>query len=148
MWLKALGFFLLSSVKFAVATLPIAVAFSYREALLISISGGIAGSFFFLYIWKYILNVWSVYIVRKPEVSSQQIKINKKRRQIIKIKNSYGYWGIVILTPVILSIPIGAFLLSQYFKNEKLKFLHLSLVICFWGLAFVSFFEFFYDKFF
>ncbi len=148
MWLKALGFFLLSSVKFAVAALPIAVAFNYQEALFISISGGIAGAFFFLYIWKYILEVWNIHIVKKVEKPILKVKVNKKKRQIIKLKNSYGYWGIVILTPVILSIPVGAFILSQYYKNEKLKFLHLSVVVSIWGVFLISFFEFFYDQFF
>jgi len=143
MLLKAIGFFLLSSVKFAVATLPISAIFSFGEAWLISVSGGIAGAFFFLYIWDYILRVWSVYIIRH-EKKAKEFKINKRKRKIITIKNSYGYWGIVILTPVILSIPIGAFLLDQYFKNQRYKFLHLSLSITFWGTIFIGFFELFW----
>jgi len=144
MWLKAIGFFLLSSVKFAVATLPISLMFSFTEAWLISVSGGIAGAFFFLYIWDYVLRMWTIYIVKR-EKKVKEFKITKQKRKIISIKNSYGYWGIIILTPVILSIPIGAFLLDQYFKNQSYKFLHLSLSIVFWGTVFVSFFELFWN---
>ena len=119
MWLKAIGFFLLSSVKFAVASLPIAASFGYKQSLIILISGGLFGAFFFLYIWKEVFHFWKIYIIKKDSSEKRIFKINKKKRRIIKIKNTYGYWGIIFLTPVILSIPVGAFLLMQYFKNMK-----------------------------
>jgi len=140
MIIEAIGYFLLSTVKFAVATLPIAVRFLYPQALAISILGGIAGVAFFLFLWDKILRIWHVYIYRSSK--EKIFKITKKKRRIIKLKNMYGYWGIVILTPLIISIPIGVFLLIQYFRNHKYKFLHLSLSVSFWGLVLVSFFKF------
>ena len=146
MWLEAIGFFLLSSVKFAVATLPIAIRFNFYTALFISITGGLFGAFFFLFLWEKIMDIWNIYIFKKDSEESTPIKFNNRKRRIISIKNSYGYWGILILTPVILSIPIGAFILSQYFKKKRLKFLHLSISIIFWGFLLISFFKFFYQN--
>jgi len=142
MWLKALGFFLLSSIKFAVASPLIAASYSFSYAWIILVSGGIFGNFFFLYVWEHILNIWNVYIIKKG-VKEKAIKVNKSRRKIIKIKNSYGYWGIVILTPVFVSIPIGAFLLVQYYKTKRYKFLHLCISVTFWATIYISFFQFF-----
>ena len=141
MLLEGIGYFLLSTVKFAVATLPIARRFSYAEGLLISILGGILGIVFFLFLWDKILHVWRIYIVRSTKKKKKAFKINKKKRRIIKLKNKYGYWSIVMLTPLIISIPIGVFLLLQYYKSTKYKFLHLSLSVIFWGFTLISFFK-------
>lgn len=143
MIIKVLGFFLLSSVKFAVAVIPIALSFSYFESLCISISGGIFGAFFFLFVWAKVLYLWNIHIRKKENKTTKPFKINKKRRKMIRIKNSYGYWGIVITTPLLLSIPFGAFLLMQYYKNRNYKFLHLSLFIILWSFVLVSLFKFF-----
>ncbi len=143
MLLKAIGFFLLSSVKFAVATLPISLAFSFKEAWIISISGGIFGAFFFLYVWEYVIKLWNVFLVKKED-RVKVFRISKQRRKLVRMKNSYGFWGIIILTPLILSIPIGAFLLARYFKHKRFRFLYLSLSVVVWGSAFISFFELFW----
>ena len=58
------------------------------------------------------------------------------------MKNTYGYWGIVILTPIVISIPIGVFLLLQYFTHHKYKLLHLSLSVILWSLTLITFFKF------
>jgi len=141
MLLEGLGYFLLSTVKFAVATLPIATRFPFVEGLFISISGGIIGVVFFLFLWDKFLHIWKIYIVRSSG-KDKKFKISKKKRKIIKLKNSYGYWGIVILTPLVVSIPIGVFLLLQYYTARKYKFLHLSLSVIFWGVTLISFFKF------
>ena len=141
MIIEGLGYFLLSTVKFAVATLPIATRFPYVEGLLISILGGITGILFFLFLWDKFLHIWKIYIVRSVE-KQKKFKISKKKRKIVKLKNSYGYWGIVILTPLVISIPIGVFLLLQYYTIRKYKFLHLSLSVIFWGVTLISFFKF------
>ena len=142
MIIEAIGYFLLSTVKFAIATLPISLRFSYPNALLISISGGLIGVFFFMFLWEKLFQIWTIYIYKSNKPKSKIITINKKKRRIIILKNKYGYWGIVILTPVILSIPLGVFLLIQYFRNRKYKFLHLALSVSFWGFILISFFRF------
>jgi hypothetical protein len=141
--IKIIGFFFLSTVKFAVATLPIAVAFPFEQALLISISGGITGAFFFMYLWARILKIWYFFISKKPTVDDNKIQINRKRRRVVKLKNTYGYWGIIFLTPSLLSIPLGAFILMNFFKKRRYIFLHLSMSIAIWGVLLVGFFSLF-----
>lgn len=45
---------------------------------------------------------------------------NRRNRLIIKIRNSYGFAGIIILTPVLLSIPIGTFLALKYYSKNAI----------------------------
>ncbi len=41
---------------------------------------------------------------------------------MVKLRRGYGMWGIILLTPVLLSLPIGAFLLRKYYRGNKLSF--------------------------
>ncbi len=140
-FLKALGYFLLSTVKFAVSAVPISVTFSYYQSLLISISGGIFGVFFFMFLWNRVLKMWQLIFPRSKK--DKPIIINKRKRKIVKIKRDYGYWSIVAATPSILSIPLGVFILVNYYPSKKGKFIHLSLSVIVWGFLLISFFSLF-----
>ncbi len=146
MWavvLKALGFFLLSTVKFAVAAVPIALAFPFEQAWLISVSGGMFGGFFFIYLWAKVLRIWHFFISKNTNATASKVHFNSKKRRVVKIKRSYGYWGIIILTPSILSIPLGAFILVNYYKKRRFVFWHLSLSIALWATLIISFLQIF-----
>ncbi len=139
LFLEALGYFLLSTVKFTISAVPISMTFNYYQALLILISGGIFGVFFFMFLWNRVLKVWRLISPRSKK--EKAIIINKRKRKIIKIKRSYGYWSIVAATPSILSIPLGVFILINYFPNRKRKFIHLSLSVAAWGFLLISIFS-------
>ncbi len=142
LFLKALGFFLLSTVKFTVSALPISMTFPYYQALFISISGGIFGVFFFMFLWDKVLKTWQFIFYKDKEHSKEKpLVINRRRRRIVKIKKDYGYWGIVATTPSVLSIPLGVFILMTYFPNTKRKFIHLSLSVVVWGFLLISIFS-------
>jgi hypothetical protein len=108
--------------KFA-ATFPVAVYamnMSVFEILLYSNIGGIIGVFFFSYVWKFLIDLW---ITHQPETFKRYKKKKKiftrRSRLFAKIRNRYGLPGIVILSPVILSIPVGVFLAVKYYGRKK-----------------------------
>ena len=43
----------------------------------------------------------------------------RKNRFISRMKSNYGFWGVIIATPVILTIPIGAFLANKYYSQRR-----------------------------
>jgi len=141
--LKVIGFFFLSTVKFAVATLPIALAFPLEKAWLISVSGGVFGGFFFLYLWARVLKVWNFFIAKSSNDVPNKVRFNKRKRRVVKIKKSYGYWGLIFLTPSVLSIPFGAFILANYYKKRRFVFWHLSISVMFWATVLIGFFHMF-----
>ncbi len=57
---------------------------------------------------------------------------------IVRLKNNYGLWGIVITTPVLLSIPVGAFLASHYFPRNKRIVSYMLASIVAWGVLLSS----------
>ncbi len=49
-------------------------------------------------------------------------KFTRKNKFMVKLRRGYGMWGIILLTPVLLSLPIGAFLLRKYYRENRFSF--------------------------
>ena len=62
-------------------------------------------------------------------------KFTKRNRFIIKTRTTYGKWGIMLLTPVLLSIPIGAFLLRKYYSDQPNTLLFALIIIALEGIV-------------
>ncbi|MCF6169739.1 MAG: hypothetical protein L3J31_04040 [Bacteroidales bacterium] len=138
-YLKIINVFLLATVKFFYAPLyGFALGLAFWETVLVVAIGGIS-SFFFFY---YITNLFLVYVRHfKPLVVKvtphrtrlyyrnwQSRKKEKRRKKkiftgrnklFVRARRTYGMWGIVLLMPVVLSIPLGAFLLRKYYGHRK-----------------------------
>jgi hypothetical protein len=63
---------------------------------------------------------------------------SKKKRMIIKLRNRFGYPGIIILTPVLLSIPVGTFLAAKYYSGRPNLLAMLSLSVVTWSVILTS----------
>ena len=61
-------------------------------------------------------------------------RFTKRNRMIIKIVNKFGMAGIVILTPVLLSIPVGTFIATRYYSANRFLLVYLSASVLFWSL--------------
>lgn len=129
--LKILSLFLLSTVKFTVAAFLLAFQYRFDVAYLILLFGGVAGVLFFWVLWEKILLLWRKYFVKNKDKALVKIK---QRRRIVKAKRQYGYWGIIVLTPILLSIPLGVFIIKRYFSMQKGALLALFFSVAIWGL--------------
>lgn len=109
------GLLLLSATKFLfVPPLSAYLGYSFLQSVLISISGGMIGFFAFFYFGAFIKKVVNRYY--KPKKTSPFSRIN---RIIVKVKSKYGLWGLAILSPCLLSIPLGSILASLYYADDK-----------------------------
>ncbi len=140
---KAILYYLLSTVKFAVTIPLIVYSFNFYQSIIISIAGGISGVIFFSFFWDKIIIFWNSRIRKKYKKTKGQVKFNRKRRFVINLKNNYGYWGVLVSTAPLLSIPFGTFLLTRYIKSKKFRTLHLIISIIIWSFIFIGFFEIF-----
>lgn len=134
--LKLISVGILSAVKFFLAIpYSYAIGLSYWETLISTSIGGILGFYFFYYLSGVILDfLVKKGILKRPRKKKKPNKkvFSKKNKLIVKTKLSYGLVGLVILTPLILSIPIGAFILRKYYKNNKLAIplMCSSIILC------------------
>ena len=145
---------LMGSVKFAL-TFPLAVfefKFSFFETVLWVNLGGMLGVFFFGYLSKKIIRLWNRLFKPKVRTLKEEYKKRKhkkvftrKNRRIVKIKQNYGLLGIAVTTPVLLSIPVGAFLVVRYYRSNTAKFLVLVASNILWSLIYTYFYMFWKD---
>ena len=153
MVIKFLHVILLASVKYIV-TLPYAmiIGMEYPQALVAVLLGGIGGFLFFYYLSRRVIRIFNH---NCPKISSfiplvfrerykafcenrnarrKPIKIfSRKNRFIARLRTNYGFWGIILTTPVLLSIPLGAFLANKYYSRRRHIVLFMILSIIGWA---------------
>jgi len=143
---------LFSSFKFA-ATFPLAVArfdFSFLETVLWTNVGGIAGIYFFAYLSEKLIAWWK-WLFRSSRRKRLEEKKEKKKiftrrnRRIVKIKQKYGLIGIAFITPLLLSIPVGVFLVVRYYHSSKTKYIYLIGSNILWSVIYTGFYMFWMD---
>ena len=139
---------LLSSFKFAM-TFPVAIIqfkFGYMETLLWTNVGGFLGILFFAFLSEIIIKAWNKYVhpyFRKRKKPRPPKKLfTPRNRKIARIKSKYGLAGIAAITPFLLSIPVGVFLVIRYFRNEHFKILYLLMANFVWSLIYTLFYSF------
>ncbi len=121
--------------------------YNYFMALLSSCTGAVVGTIVFTYLSAGILKWWNT--LKDKWFSSKHPKkiFTKSNRRVIRIKHRFGLVGIAALTPILLSIPIGAFLAERFYKDKKKVILYLSVSGVFWCFTFYFIFLFFYGTF-
>lgn len=124
--------FVFAATKFAMALgymlLP-TTDYSYAEIVITLISGGTTGVIFFYYATGWL----NVLINKILPQKKKKIVFTKGNRRFITIKNKYGLIGISALTPILLSIPLGCFLASRFYKGKSTTIPIMLAGIVFWA---------------
>lgn len=140
---------LFSSFKFA-ATFPLVIIqFESRflETIFWTNVGGIAGIYFFAFLSDRLISWWKHTFRRSDRKiieDEQQVKkiFTRRNRRIVKTKMKYGLLGIALITPFLLSIPVGVFLVVRYYHTSKSKFLFLIASNIIWSVIYTGFYMF------
>lgn len=143
-WWEIVSVFLLSSVKFVFGGVPLALGlgFSFFKAVTVTTLGGFTGILFFVFLSeKLIANVKKLKEKKQALRHDQQHPkiFTRKNKLIIKVKRRFGLVGIALLTPFLLSIPLGCYLAVRYFKNKQKVITYMFASILFWSIAVSSF---------
>ncbi|RLD72117.1 MAG: hypothetical protein DRI98_03075 [Bacteroidetes bacterium] len=138
-----------SSFKFA-ATFPLVIIqfdFSFFECILWTNVGGIIGICFFAFLSERLIAWWKRIFRRsnRPILEDEQQvkkKFTKRNRRIVRVKQKYGLIGIAMITPFLLSIPVGVFLVVRYYHTSKSRFLYLIAANFIWSVIYTAFYMF------
>ncbi|NQV52278.1 MAG: hypothetical protein HQ500_03805 [Flavobacteriales bacterium] len=130
--LRIIGLILFSSVKFLFAPSTVYLSgYNYWQTLLITIVGGILGVTVFFYTGSAIFS----FIKDRFSTSGTARKtFSKKNRFIIRIKASWGILGVAMLSPCLLSIPLGSLIAARYFRYDRRTLPMLIGAVVFWSL--------------
>ena len=154
---KLIQVVILSGIKFLFAPLiSVGYGFNYFQTVIFTTIGGVAGLLFFYFLSKWIIRqyltfcplVFSYFTGQKVEkakkilnCSDQPKKVfTKRNRYLINFRFKYGYFGLILLTPVLLSIPIGAFLAQKYYSKKTNVLIHMSISVIMWSFCISSVF--------
>lgn len=131
---------LLSTVKFIFVPFLSINFYHYNffTSVIINTSGGIIGSTFFF--------KTSFYFVQRS-MKKHQAKIDagkakpkkiftKMNRFIVVVKNTMGMYGLALITPALISLPIGSAIAAKYYHLKPKKILGLIYVSsALWSMA-------------
>ncbi|HKJ79211.1 MAG TPA: hypothetical protein VKA10_06730 [Prolixibacteraceae bacterium] len=150
MIIKFVHVILLAAVKF-ILTLPYAmvIGLKFEEALAAVLIGGIGGFLFFFYLSRSFVSGFNkmvplfmrwvpLFVKMRYQAFLEKKKLKKvriftrKSRLIARLKRTYGLPGIIVTTPLFLTIPVGAFLASKYYSKTRHIVLYMILSIVGW----------------
>lgn len=133
---------MLCSVKFGVAFLPTIRLYGYNfvESMLFGLAAGFIGSAAFIYAGDYLNKLIDLIgnRIRGNRPRKVRKKFTKTNRRIVAIKSRYGLIGIALVSPILISIPVGAFIAVRYFHNKKKILLYMMASVAVWSAIFSS----------
>lgn len=135
-FVQIFGLALLAGVKFLYGPTAVYLAgYSFWQAIIITSLGGFIGVFIFFKTGQFISDWWvnRFGISKKPKK-----KFSKKNRAFIKIRATYGLYGLAFVTPCIISIPFGCLLAAKYYPHDRLVFPLMFASVVFWSLVLTS----------
>jgi hypothetical protein len=110
---------------------------TFTETILYTNTGGILGTLISVYFSGFLIRMFKKYWPEKLTLHRKARKVfSKQNRRLVKLKTRYGLPGIVILSPVILSIPLGSFLVVKYYGISKVNILLLITGQVFWSFVY------------
>lgn len=144
-WLKVLEVALISSVKFLFAPFEAErYDFNFGQSFAITTIGGLVGILIFYYAgtniaiwWKHVKAIFlSIFIRRPASVIERKPSKNftRTRRFVVRVKMKFGLTGIAVITPCIISIPIGTIIAAQFFRRRRPVLLYLTISLVAWSL--------------
>lgn len=148
--LEILGVFALSAVKFGIAGVPAAVfaKFSFFKTVVVTTSGGIAGTLVFTYMSDFLIR--SFRKIKQKTTADKPVKPKRKftatNRLLVKVKQKFGLTGIAIITPPILSFPLGVFIAVRYFQNKQQIILYMAISTFTWSVVLYFFYHYVYSS--
>lgn len=137
---KLIPLFLLTSVKFVVG-IPAAYAamdFSFWELWIFGSISGIFGVACFIFLSDWLFKIYDVlrmkYFPPKQPTKTKKV-FSKKSRFYVKLIRKYGLAGLAILTPTLISIPVGTILARRFYPNRAKVFMYLCVSVILWSVA-------------
>ena len=124
-WAGAVSVLLTSSVKLLFAgPLSYSLGHDMLTTMVLLSAGGMLGMTVFFLSAKGLLELFRRrYLKRVEERAARGLPpkpiFTRTNRFIVRVKRSYGVWGIAAVGPAIISIPISAVLAAKYFKHDR-----------------------------
>ncbi|MBP7808434.1 MAG: hypothetical protein KA163_04015 [Bacteroidia bacterium] len=145
---KIVPVFITSMLGFGKISVPSAIAlfdFNLWKVLIVTCAGGVTGVIVFTNISAVLMKWWHNAKMQYFRNHRHPKVFTKGNRRIIRIKKRFGIWGIALVTPLGLSIPVGTFIAERFYKDKKKVVFVFSTAVIFWYVTIYFLLLFFYD---
>lgn len=139
--LQVIFIVILSATKFFAAPITsLNIGFNYLQTLMLTIVGGILGVIVFYFLSNAIafLVIQITKAILGSKMPSKPKIFTWKNRMIVNTVRKYGLLGVAIITPVLLSIPLGTFIAARYFEDRNQVFKYMCASVVFWSVIISS----------
>ncbi len=106
--------------------------YNFWQATFLATGGGMLGVLFFSSFGDMLKSLWQRFFAKQPK--TDKLVINAKLRFIVKLRRSYGLAGIAFLTPLVLTVPVGAIVATSIYKNRLQVYTYMLVAFVFWSL--------------
>ena len=139
-FLKVVEVALIASIKLLFAPFEAErQGFNFRDAFFITTTGGFAGILAFTFVSEIIIYTWrkTVHFFRKPlgNEEAPKKKFTLTNKFIVRTKMRFGLIGLLIVTPSIISIPVGTIVVNRFYRKSKAR----NIILLFLSVALWSF---------
>jgi len=138
-FIKIISLFLLTSVKFVIgvpATFT-ALKMNFFELLIFASLAGIFGVACFVFLSDWLFKIWDMLRMRyfPKKEKAKKVVFSKNSRRFVSFVRKYGLIGLALLTPTLISIPVGTILARKLFPNRWKVFVYISGSVVLWALT-------------
>ncbi len=105
--------------------------FSYLEMILYNLGAALFSTLLFLRFSRAITKLLNAIFPGKKKK-----QFNPKLRKYIRFWNKYGLYGTMFLTPVLVGIPVGAFLAVRFGTRKRIIIYMTAIMVVFWSTVF------------
>ena len=115
-WLEVAGLLFFSSTKFFLSpSACVLLGYGFIPSFLISSIGGCSGFVVFYSFGKFIRRQYfSIFPPKKDKPN-----FTRRNKFLVKVKNKWGFWGLAVLCPFVLGMPVAGILSSMYYANNR-----------------------------
>lgn len=116
------------------------LGYTYWETMAITCAGGMSGTTFFYVFSARVMELHRVRTLKRiarKKAQGKQVSVRYftfMNKLMVRVKNRVGIVGMAIITPTILSIPIGAVVSAKFFKHNPWMLPVLLLSVFLWAL--------------
>lgn len=129
---EALAVILISAVKHTLGGIPAGyiAGFDYLEVVLYTLIGGVMGIVFFVYSAR---GAKKLYLRYLEKIDKKPRKFTRMNRLIVRVKREFGLYGLALITPPLISVPVGAIIAATIYKDKRRVMLFLIMGVVFWS---------------
>jgi len=132
-WGAAVGLALLASVKYLYTPPAIfAAGYDFWGTLIIMLAGGVFGILAWFFAGGLLVRLFSAII---PKRKKPKKTFSRKNKMIVRVKSRWGLIGLVIITPCIISIPVGTLLAVRFFRHDRRTLPYLLISTVAWAIV-------------